>query len=87
MGFKTMTVADDAYELASRAKLPDESFSELLRRTYKKQLLVRDLAGAVLMTDAEYKATKARMAAWRKDFDKGMERRIARVRARFRRNN
>ncbi|MBI4150808.1 hypothetical protein HY492_01655 [Candidatus Woesearchaeota archaeon] len=87
MGFKTMTVADDAYALAGRAKLPGESFSALLRRTYGRKLLVRDLVGAVKMTGKEFAETKARMADWRKNLDESMERRVARVRARFRRNN
>lgn len=85
MGFKTMTVTDDAYELAKRLKLPNESFTEWIRRLGKKQLLVSDIPGIVKMSDEAYEETKTRMAAWRKSLDEGMTRRVERVRSRLKR--
>lgn len=32
MATKTITIMDDAYELLARAKLPEESFSDTIRR-------------------------------------------------------
>jgi predicted CopG family antitoxin len=33
MTTKTITIMEDAYDLLARAKLPDESFSDTIRRT------------------------------------------------------
>lgn len=60
---KTISLADDAYELMVAAKQPKESFSELARRVFgapKRSIL--DLAGAWKdLPAAEFDAMKARI--------------------------
>ena len=46
MGTKTITIMDDAYELLSRNKRKDESFSDVVRREFSKKGSILDLAGA-----------------------------------------
>jgi len=46
MGTKTIAIMDDVYELLKLRKLPDESFSEELRRLVKGTGSIMDLAGA-----------------------------------------
>ncbi|MGM5485429.1 MAG: antitoxin VapB family protein [Nanobdellota archaeon] len=36
MATKTISLMEDAYEVLKRAKLPDESFSDVIRREIKK---------------------------------------------------
>ena len=46
MATKTITIAEDAYEMLKRAKLPEESFSDTIRRTYTKKTEPEDFFGA-----------------------------------------
>ncbi|MBI2523360.1 antitoxin VapB family protein [Candidatus Woesearchaeota archaeon] len=46
MGTKTITIMDDVYDLLSRNKRKDESFSDMLRKEYSKKGNILDLAGA-----------------------------------------
>ncbi|MBN2567786.1 antitoxin VapB family protein [Candidatus Woesearchaeota archaeon] len=46
MATKTITIMDDAYELLSRAKLPNESFSDTVRRIAKPAPSLLDVWGA-----------------------------------------
>lgn len=46
MGTKTIAIMDDVYDLLKIRKLPDESFSDELRRLVKGKGSIMDLAGA-----------------------------------------
>jgi len=57
---KTIAVSDDVYELLVKSKLPNESFSETIRRALKKGMKLRDIAGSRTVTREEWKkVTKA----------------------------
>ena len=46
MGTKTISIMDDIYDKLKALKLPDESFSDELRRLTEKKGNIMDLAGA-----------------------------------------
>jgi len=57
---KTIAVSNDVYELLKKSKLPDESFSETIRRALKKGMKVSDIAGSRTVTKEEWsKVTEA----------------------------
>jgi len=57
---KTIAVSDDVYELLVKSKLPNESFSETIRRTLKKGMKLSDIAGSRTVTKEDWeKVTKA----------------------------
>ena len=68
MGTKTIAIMDDVYELLKLRKLPDESFSEELRRLVKGTGSIMDLAGAWKdIPEAEIVRMKKRIEEGRKD--------------------
>ncbi len=57
---KTIAVSNEVYELLVKSKLPNESFSETIRRTIKKGMKLSDIAGSRTVTKEDWeKATKA----------------------------
>lgn len=42
---KTITIMEDAYEVLAKAKLPNESFSDTIRRVVKPNKTLSDFAG------------------------------------------
>lgn len=57
---RTIAVSDDVYELLLKSKLPNESFSETIRRALKKGMKLSDIAGSCTVTKEEWeKVTKA----------------------------
>jgi predicted CopG family antitoxin len=60
MATKTITIMEDAYELLSRAKRPDESFSDTIRRTYSKELRRESFFGVWKNLDSEAMKTTIR---------------------------
>jgi predicted CopG family antitoxin len=52
---KTITVSDDVYELLVKAKLPNESFSGVIRRSIKKGMKISDIAGSKTISEKEWK--------------------------------
>ena len=46
MATKTISIMDDAYELLKKNKLPHESFSEVVRRTFTKKYDLSPFIGA-----------------------------------------
>lgn len=46
MATKTITIMEDAYERLARAKLPNESFSDTIRRELKPKRPLMDLWGS-----------------------------------------
>lgn len=51
---RTIAVSDDVYELLSKAKLPNESFSDVIRRSMKRGMLM-DIAGSYTITKEDWK--------------------------------
>lgn len=52
---KTIAVSDDVYELLLKAKLPNESFSDVIRRSIKKGMRISDIAGSKTISEEEWK--------------------------------
>jgi len=52
---KTITVSDDVYELLVKAKLPNESFSDVIRRSIKKGMKISDIAGSKTISEEDWK--------------------------------
>jgi predicted CopG family antitoxin len=57
---RTIVVSEDVYELLSKAKLPNESFSDVILRALKKGMRLSDIAGSRTVTKEDWeKVTKA----------------------------
>ena len=53
---KTIAIADDVYETLSREKKAGESFSEVIRRIYRKKGDIRDAFGILAdLPEAEFR--------------------------------
>lgn len=75
MAIKTITITTDAYNSIKRLKSAGESFSQLFLRISRKKLKVKDLVGAVKLSDKEYKALKRRVKEHREKTSKDIEER------------
>ncbi len=51
---KTIAVSDDIYESLSKLKLPDESFSDVIRKSIKKGVRLSDIAGSRTITKEDW---------------------------------
>lgn len=72
MGSKTISLDDEAYRLLKAAKLPDESFSEVVKRTLgATRPKIMDLVG--LLSETEGKAVAGTVRRLRKA-DRGTSR-------------
>jgi predicted CopG family antitoxin len=57
---KTIAVSDDVYDLLVKSKLPNESFSDVIRRSIKKGMTLSDIAGSKTISEEDWKkVTKA----------------------------
>ncbi|MBX5320948.1 MAG: antitoxin VapB family protein [Candidatus Bathyarchaeota archaeon] len=52
---KTIAVSDDVYEMLLKAKLPNESFSDVIRRSIKKGMKLTDIAGSKTISKEDWK--------------------------------
>jgi predicted CopG family antitoxin len=52
---KRITISDDVYELLVKAKLPNESFSDVIRRSIKKGMKISDIAGSKTISEEDWK--------------------------------
>jgi predicted CopG family antitoxin len=53
---KTIAVSDDVYELLLKAKLPNESFSDVIRRSLTKGgMKLSDIAGSKTISEEDWK--------------------------------
>ena len=70
MSTKTITIMEDAYEVLARNKRNNESFSDLIRRTFKKGSIM-EFAGAWSdMGEKEAANLKSRLEKFRELSDK-----------------
>ena len=51
---KTIAISDDVYQLLSRAKLPGESFSDVIRRRMKRPVKLSDIAGTRILSEEDW---------------------------------
>ncbi|MGC8997802.1 MAG: antitoxin VapB family protein [Candidatus Bathyarchaeia archaeon] len=51
---KTIAVSDDVYELLLKAKLPNESFSDVIRRSIKKGMRISDIACSKTISEEDW---------------------------------
>ncbi len=57
---KTIAVSDDVYNLLVKSKLPNESFSDVIRRSLRKGMRLSDIAGSRTVNKEDWKkAVKA----------------------------
>lgn len=68
MATKTITIMDDAYDLLKKAKLKDESFSDVIRREFSSKAKVSDFFGA--WEDFDVVSLKKRISESRRISDK-----------------
>jgi predicted CopG family antitoxin len=68
---KNIAVSDDVYKLLSRLKLPEESFSDTIRRLAKTPKL-GEIAGTKTITKEQWRSVQA---VFRKQEEKDLERR------------
>jgi len=57
---RTIAVSDDVYELLKRSKLPNESFSAVIRRSIKKGKL-SEIAGSGTLSRADWETAKKQL--------------------------
>jgi len=74
MAVKTITIKEDAYNVLSSMKKPDESFSDvILRIGSEKPCTAKDLFGKLKLSGKEYKEMKKHIKEIREQMDKEME--------------
>lgn len=56
---KTIAISDDVYQLLSRAKLPGESFSDVIRRGMKRPIKLSDIAGSKTLSKEDWQRAQA----------------------------
>jgi len=56
---KTIAVSDEVYELLKKAKLPDESFSEVIRRSLERGRTLSQICGSGTISLEDWKEAKA----------------------------
>jgi predicted CopG family antitoxin len=55
---KTIAVSDDVYDLLRKAKVPGESYSDVIRRGLKRGLRLSDIAGSGTITVEQWNRTQ-----------------------------
>lgn len=81
MSTKTLTITKDAYELLALNKQKNESFSDVIVRTYSPNKALWKLVG--LLSDKEADALEKRIQENRKAFAKSMNERQKEIREAF----
>ena len=52
---KTIAVSNDVYDLLVKSKLPNESFSDVIRRSLRKGMRLSDIAGSRTVNKEDWK--------------------------------
>ncbi len=55
---KTIAISDDVYQLLTKAKLPGESFSDVIRRGMKRGVKLYEVWGSGTLTEEDWQKTK-----------------------------
>ncbi|MCP8308185.1 MAG: antitoxin VapB family protein [archaeon] len=55
---KTIAVSDEVYEMLQRAKLPGESFSEVIKRSLKRGSKLMDIFGSHTISKEDWEEVK-----------------------------
>jgi len=55
---KNIAVSDDVYDLLKKAKIPGESYSDVIRRGLKRGLRLSDIAGSKTITTEQWLRTQ-----------------------------
>lgn len=77
MATKTISIMDDAYMLLLRNKMRNESFSEVIRRHFKKKRDIMEFAGAWNdMDNEEVDELKENIRKVREGFNRSIKKRI-----------
>ncbi|MDI6884551.1 MAG: antitoxin VapB family protein, partial [Hadesarchaea archaeon] len=74
---KTIAVSDDVYEVLSKIKLPEESFSDVIRKSLRKGARLSDIAGSKTITREEW-STVARSFRKQRALDEERKKRLVR---------
>jgi len=76
MVVKTITIKQDAYDILSSMKRPDESFSDLIMRVGgDRKVTAKELFGRLNDSGSELKKMRLRLKEQREKMDKEMEER------------
>lgn len=51
---RTVAVSDEAYELLLKAKLPGESFSDVIKRSLKREMRLMDIFGSGTLSKKDW---------------------------------
>ena len=51
---KTIAISDDVYELLRKVKLPGESFSDVIRRSFNRGVKLTDIYGSGTLSKADW---------------------------------
>ena len=80
MGTKTISIMEDVYELLSKNKKPNESFSQELRRLVPKKGNIMECAGLwAHMSDKEAEDMKKYIEDFSKKFTKSLIKRTRKI--------
>lgn len=52
---RTIAVSDDVYDLLVKSKLPNESFSDVIRRSLRKGMRLSDIGGSRTINKEDWK--------------------------------
>lgn len=83
MATKTITIMEDAYKLMAMEKMPNESFSDLVRRKFRNADLLQFAGAWKDMSDEQAEELKASVRAVRENMNKGFARKIKKLQARM----
>ena len=77
MTTKTITIMDDAYMLLLRNKMKNESFSEVIRKHFKRKKSILEFAGAWKdMSDKDDKELRENIRKVRESFSKSIAKKV-----------
>lgn len=59
---RTIAISDEVYELLTRAKLPGESFSSVIKRNFRRGRLA-EISGTAILSEADWEAARKELAS------------------------
>ncbi|MDE1874298.1 MAG: hypothetical protein KGI04_04250 [Candidatus Micrarchaeota archaeon] len=58
---RTIAVSDEVYTLLKKNKMPNESFSKVIKRSIKPRVGLLDIAGTKILTREDWKKAKKQL--------------------------